>query len=77
MTTDEKEQCERSIVLAADHIGKLRQVDVMRVIEDYFFGHGSTQTLVDYISKNRPDLAEEAKACQLELVKSDKEGVDA
>lgn len=70
-TQSVKESCERSIVLAADDVSKLRQPDVMRVFEDYFFAHGSTQELVDYISEHRPDLAAEAKDCQLELVPGD------
>ena len=62
------EACERSIILAADNVSKLRKPDVMRVMEDFFFGRGSTQEMVDYISESRPDLAQEAKECQLELI---------
>ena len=68
MNAIDSEQCERSIVLAADHVGKLRASDVMRVMEDYFFTYGSTGTIVEYISENRPDLKDEAEACRLELV---------
>lgn len=67
-TTKANEACERSIVLAADGVEKLRQSDVMRVMEDYFYTNGGTAELVDYISSHRPDLADEANACQLELV---------
>ena len=74
MKTNEaiKESCERSIVLAADGVEKLRVTDVMRVVEDFFYAHGSTSEIVDYISINRPDLSEEAKACQLEIVEVQK-----
>lgn len=65
------QSCDRSIILAADDISKLRAPDVQRVIEDFFFGYGSSQEIVDYISEHRPDLAAEAKACQLELVPGD------
>jgi len=67
-TSELSQRCERSIVLAADHVGKLRKPDVMRVMEDFFFTYGSTGELVDYITEHRPDLAAEAQACQLELV---------
>jgi hypothetical protein len=63
-----KEACERSIILAAAGVAKLREPDVTRVMEDYFYAHGSTSELVDYIVQHRPDLASEANACQLELV---------
>lgn len=65
-----KESCERSIILAADDVSKLRQSDVMRVMEDYFFTYGSTSELVDYITQNRPDLAVEANAYAIELVQT-------
>ncbi|MDA1277440.1 MAG: hypothetical protein O2960_25855 [Verrucomicrobia bacterium] len=70
MKTNEeiKVACERSIILAADGVEKLRVTDVMRVMEDFFYGAGSTAEMVDYIVANRPDLADEAKACQIELV---------
>lgn len=61
------EACERSIVLAADSVEKLRSQDVARVMDDYFFAHGSTSDLVDYISEHRPDLRDEAMACRLDL----------
>lgn len=62
------EACERSIILAADGVAKLRLPDVDRVMCDFFSTYGSTQELVDYISTHRPDLAAEARACQLELI---------
>lgn len=68
-----KEACERSIALAADGVAKLRVTDVMRVMEDFFYGAGNfygaenIAEMVAYISANRPDLAAEANACQLEL----------
>lgn len=67
-TINRDETCERSIILAADNVSKLRAPDVLRVMEDFFFAHGSTQEMVDYISENRPDLVDEAKACQIEIV---------
>lgn len=66
--SDVTERCERSIVLSADHVAKLRKCDVWRVMGDYFHQHGSTAELVDYISVKRPDLADAAKAEALELV---------
>ena len=63
-----KEACERSIVLAADSVEKLRVSDVMRVIEDFFFTYGTSAEIVEYISAARPDLASESRQCQLELV---------
>lgn len=62
-----KDRCERSIILAADSVEKLRVMDVMRVIDDFFSGYNNTAEIVEYISSNRPDLAEEAMACQLEV----------
>lgn len=67
-TVPKNEACERSIILAANGIAKLRISDVSRVMEDFFFAHGSTKELVEYISEHRPDLRIEAEACQLELV---------
>lgn len=63
------EACERSIILAADGVKRLRKPDVMRVMSDFFFGHGSVVEMVEYITENRPDLADEVKACRLELAK--------
>ena len=62
-----KEACERSIVLAADGVEKLRVMDVMRVMEDFSCGGGDVNEMVDYISTNRSDLSAEAKACQMEI----------
>lgn len=59
--------CERHVVLAADSITKLRSIDVYRVVESYLSNEGSTQGIVEYISQHRPDLAAEAKACEMEL----------
>ena len=66
-SASEVEACERSIVLAADGVAKLRQPDVMRVIEDYYTPRGTFE-IVDYILERRPDLRDEAIACQLELI---------
>lgn len=62
------EACARSVVLAADDISKLRKVDVLRVIADYYYGTGSTQEFIDYLSEFRPDLVEEAKECEKEIL---------
>lgn len=62
-----KAACERSIILAANGIKRLRKPDVMRVMADFFQGHGSVVEMVDYITVNRPDLAAEVEACRLEL----------
>ena len=59
--------CERSILLAADHISKLRDVDVMRVVEDYLRATGKTDGIVAFIAEHRPELASEAKQCAIEL----------
>lgn len=67
-TLSVKESCERSIILAADGVDKLRLPDVMRVMEDYFYAHGSTVELLEYIAEHRPDLRQEAENCRLELV---------
>lgn len=61
------EACERSIVLAADNVSKLREPDVMRVMEDFFFSTGCVSEIVEYICENRPDLENEAKQCAKEI----------
>lgn len=67
MSPEDKIECERSIVLAADHVGRLRECDVMRVCEDYFFTYGTCALLVQYISENRPDLRNMAESCEAEI----------
>jgi len=63
-----KEIFERTIVLAADNVGKLREPDVMRVMQEYFLEHKRIDDFADYIISNRPDLVSETKACQSELL---------
>lgn len=67
MSPEDQIECERSIVLAADHVGRLRECDVMRVCEDYFFTYGKCNLLVQYISNSRPDLRNMVESCAAEL----------
>lgn len=59
--------CERSIILAASSVAKLRKDDVWRVMADFQHGHGDVSQLVGYIIENRPDLKLEAETCEAEL----------
>lgn len=62
-----QEACQRSIVLAADDVTKLRKQDVLRVCQDFWFAHGDLSELVAFVSENRPDLTEEIEACEREI----------
>ncbi|PND70421.1 hypothetical protein, partial [Escherichia coli] len=50
------ENLERFIKVAADSIGQLRKVDVMRVLES---NPTRKRPLANYICQHRPDLAQE------------------
>lgn len=52
----EAENLERFIKVAADSIGQLRKVDVMRVLES---NPTRKRPLANYICQHRPDLAQE------------------
>lgn len=52
----EAENLELFIKVAADSIGELRKVDVMRVLESNSM---RKRPLVNYICQHRPDLAKE------------------
>ncbi|MBK4737885.1 hypothetical protein [Noviherbaspirillum pedocola] len=52
----ESENLELFIKVAADSIGALRKVDVMRVLES---NPMRTRPLANYICRHRPDLAQE------------------
>lgn len=52
------------ITIAADSIESLRAVDVYRVLE---WNEGERIALAAWITKQRPDLANEVTACMEEL----------
>ena len=56
-----------AITIAADHVSKLRQMDVWRVLEQGAETCEQRRMLADYITENRPDLAAEVVSSMSEI----------